>query len=168
MGAAVKGILVGLVLFGVASTAAASGTKYVVKVRVDKRTDFARIKTYAWMAGWPAFDPSVDWQIEADVERELANLGLSKLPAEPSDVIVTYAAIRRTDVAVKSKALAESGLRPEYPAATIVVLLLEPHSRREVFRGRANMALERDPARLRMQIRSAIGQMFDKYPSGKD
>lgn len=161
-----KPILLSLALLGFVS-ASASGTKYVVKVRADKRTDFAQIKTYAWMVGWPAFDPSVDWQIEADVERELAALGLTKLPGEPCDAVLTYAAIRRTDVDVKSKASPETGLRREYPAATLVVLLLEPHSRREMFRGRATLALERDPARRRTQIRTAIAQIFAKYPAGR-
>lgn len=162
-----KPILLGLALLGFVSAASASGTKYVVKVRADKRTDFAQIKTYAWMVGWPAFDPSVDWQIEADVERELAALGLTKLPGEPCDAVLTYAAIRRTDVDVKSKVSPETGLRREYPAATLVVLLLEPHSRREMFRGRATLALERDPARRRTQIRTAIAQIFAKYPAGR-
>lgn len=161
-----KPILLSLALLGFVS-ASASGTKYVVKVRADKRTDFAQIKTYAWMVGWPAFDPSVDWQIEADVERELAALGLTKLPGEPCDAVLTYAAIRRTDVDVKSKVSLETGLRREYPAATLVVLLLEPHSRREMFRGRATLALERDPARRRTQIRTAIAQIFAKYPAGR-
>lgn len=162
-----KPILLSLALLGFVSAASASGTKYVVKVRADKRTDFAQIKTYAWMVGWPAFDPSVDWQIEADVERELAALGLTKLPGEPCDAVLTYAAIRRTDVDVKSKVSLETGLRREYPAATLVVLLLEPHSRREMFRGRATLALERDPARRRTQIRTAIAQIFAKYPAGR-
>ena len=137
-------------------------------MRADKGIDFAQVKTYAWMVGWPAFDPSVDWQIEADVERELATLGLTKVPAEPCDAVLTYAAIRRTDVDVKSKISPETGVRREYPVATIVVLLLEPHSRREMFRGRATLPLERDPAGLRTQLRTAIAQIFARYPTRKD
>ena len=163
-----KPVLLSLALSCFVSAAAASGTKYVVKVRADKGIDFAQIKTYSWMVGWPAFDPSVDWQIEADIERELATLGLTKVPAEPCDAVLTYAAIRRTDVDVKSKISPETGLRPEYPVATIVVLLLQPHSRREMFRGRAILPLERDPARLRTQVRMAIAQIFAKYPTRKD
>jgi len=163
--ALMKRVLLSLVLSCLVSVASASGTKYGVKVRADEHIDFARIKTYAWMTGWPAFDPSVDWQIEADVERELAALGLTKVPADPCDAVLTYAAIRRTDVDVKAKSVSETGLRPEYPAATIVVLLREPRTRREMFRGRASFPLERDPARLRAQIRTAIAQIFAKYPT---
>ena len=162
-----KRLLLGLALVGVVSAASASGTKYDVEVRADKRIDFAQIKTYAWMAGWPAFDASVDWQIEGDVDRELTALGLTKQMGEPCDAVLTYAAIRRTDVDVKSKVSPETGLRNEYPAATIVVLLLDPRSRQEMFRGRATMALARDPATVRTQIRSAIAQIFAKYPDRK-
>jgi len=160
-------LLLGLALLGLVSAASASGTKYDVEVRADKRIDFAQIRTYTWMEGWPAFDPSVDWQIEADVERELTVLGLTKRLGEPCDAVVTYAAIRRTDVDVKSKISAETGLRDEYPVATIVVLLLDPRSRREMFRGRAIMALARDPETIRTQIRSAIAQLFAEYPDRK-
>ncbi len=143
-------LVVLIAVLGIAHAAVASPTKYQVKVRFDKRTDFSKIRTYTWMAGWPAFDPSVDWQIEADVDSELAALGLTKLTAEPCDTVVTYAAIRRTDVDMKTKVSPDSDLRREYPAGTVIVLLLDPRSRRELFRGRADMALQSDPARWRL------------------
>jgi hypothetical protein len=160
-----RSVLVGLALLGCVSVASASWAKYDVKVRADKRVDFARIRTYAWMAG--AFDPSVDWQIEADVDRELTVLGLTKRHAEPCDAVLTYTATRRIDVDVKSKVSPTTGLRDEHPAATIVVLLLDPHSRQEMFRGRATIPLARDPATIRTQIRRAIARIFAKYPDRK-
>jgi hypothetical protein len=156
-----------LVVLGLASAAEASPTKYLVKVRYEKRIDFSKIRTYTWMAGWPAFDPSVDWQIEGDVDRELAALGLTKVTGEPCDTVVTYAAIRRTDVDVKTKISPDSDLRREYPAGTVIVVLLDSGSRRELFRGRADMALQSDPAQRRLQIRAAITQMFSRYPTRK-
>jgi len=165
--ARMRPLVVLLALVGVTHAAAASPTKYLVKVRSDKRIDFSKIRTYTWMAGWPAFDPSVDWQIEADVDRELAALGLTKVTAEPGDTVVTYAAIRRTDVDVKTKVSPDSDLRREYPAGTVIVVLLDPRNRRELFRGRADMALQSDPAQRRLQIRSAIAQMFSRYPTRK-
>jgi hypothetical protein len=163
--ARVRPLVVLLAVLGVAHAAVASPTKYLVKVRSDKRIDFSKIRTYTWMEGWPAFDPSIDWQIETDVDRELAALGVTKVTAEPCDTVVTYAAIRRTDVDVKTKVSPDSDLRREYPAGTVIVLMLDPHSRRELFRGRADMALQSDPAQRRQQIRSAIAQMFSRYPT---
>ena len=135
-------VVVLLAVLGFAHASAASPTKYLVKVRSDKRIDFSTIRTYTWMAGWPAFDPSIDWQIEADVDRGLAALGLTKLTAEPCDTVVTYAAIRRTDVDVKTRVSPDSDLRREYPAGTVIVVLLDPRNRRELFRGRADMRLQ--------------------------
>jgi hypothetical protein len=162
-----KPVLLGLALLGFVTAASASGTKYDVKVSADKRIDFAQIRTYAWMGGWPAFDPNVDWQIEAFVDRELTALGLTRRLGEPCDAVLMYVAIRRTDVDVKSKVSPETGLRDEYPVGTIVVRLLDPRSRREIFRGQASMALAQDPATIRTQIRSAIAQIFAKYPDRK-
>jgi len=160
-------IVVLLAVLGFADASAASPMKYLIRVRADKRIDFSKIRTYTWMAGWPAFDPSVDWQIEADVDRELAALGLTKLTAEPCDTLVTYAAIRRTDVDVKTKVSPDSDLRREYPAGTVIVVLLDSGSRRELFRGRADMALQSDAAQRRLQIQTAIAQMFSRYPTRK-
>jgi uncharacterized protein DUF4136 len=156
-----------LAVLGIAQASAASPTKYLVKVRFATRVDFSKIRTYTWMAGWPAFDPSIDRQIEADVDRELAALGVTKVTAEPCDTVVTYAAIRRTDVDVKTKVSPDSDLRREYPAGTVIVVLLDPRSRRELFRGRADLRLQSDPVQRRMQIRAAIAQMFSRYPTRK-
>jgi hypothetical protein len=61
----------------------------------------------------------------------------------------------------------DSDLRREYPAGTVIVLLLDPRNRRELFRGRADMPLESDAARRRTQIRDAIALMFSRYPTRK-
>jgi Domain of unknown function (DUF4136) len=100
-------------------------------------------------------------------DRELAALGLTKLTAEPCDTVVTYAAIRRTDVDVKTRVSPHSDLRREYPAGTVIVVLLDPRNRRELFRGRADMLLQNDAARRRTQIRDAIALMFSRYPTRK-
>src|SRR4029453_2427344 len=42
------------------------------------------------------------------------------------------------------------------PAGTVIVVLLDPRNRRELFRGRADMPLQSDAARRRTQIRDAI------------
>jgi hypothetical protein len=151
-----------------AHAAVASPTKVPGQGASDKRIDFSKIRTYTWMDGWPAFDPSIDWQIEGDVDRELAALGLTKLTAEPSDTVVTYAAIRRTDVDVKTRVSPDSDLRREYPAGTVIVVLLDPRNRRELFRGRADMPLQSDPAQTRAcRFEPPSTQMFSRYPTRK-
>jgi hypothetical protein len=156
-----------LAALGIAQACAVSPTKYRVKVQSATRVEFSKITTYTWMPGWPTFDPSIDWQIEADVDRELAALGVTKVTAEPCDTVVTYAAIRRTDVDLKTKGTPDSDLRPEYPVGTVIVVLLDPRSRNELFRGRADLRLQSDPVQRRIQIQAAIAQMFSRYPTRK-
>jgi hypothetical protein len=141
--------------------------KYRVKVTADKATDFSKLKTYAWTTGWSAFDRTVDQQVVAAVDRELAALGLTKMAAEPSDVVVQYASLRRTDVDLKSKMSPDTKLSREYPVGTLIVLLLEPRSRREIFRARVDTPLETEPSKLEAQINSTIAQVFDQYPTKK-
>jgi uncharacterized protein DUF4136 len=160
-------IVAAIVVLGLVDVTSAYGTKYSVKVRADKRTDFSKIRTYTWMAGSPAFDKSIDSQIENDIDRELAALGLTRLAAEPCDAIVTYQAILRTDVDVKSKMSPITNLRREYPVGTVIVRLLDSRDQRELFRGRADLALASDPSSIRNQIQTAIVDMFARYPTRK-
>jgi uncharacterized protein DUF4136 len=162
-----KKMILGLALLGMVSGCASAMPKYGIKVRSDKRTDFTKLRTYVSTAGWSAYDSAVDRQITSAIERELAALGLTRRESEPSDAVATYASISRTDVDVKSKQSPVTGLRREYPVGTLVVLLLEPGSRRELFRGRIDMPLEREPSKLAAQIDTSIARVFAKYPTRK-
>ena len=105
------------VLVSIAVTAAAGYTpKYRVKVQADKHTDFSKLRTYSWMDSHPASIPAVDAQIVRAIERELATLGLTKVPSGTGDVVATYTSMTRTDVNTKSKPLAKD-YRPEYSVA---------------------------------------------------
>lgn len=160
-----KRLIVGLVLLGAfASPAAAQMPKYRVTVTVDKKADFSAIKTYAWTTGWSAYDPDVDRDIVAAVDRELQALGLDKLESGPSDVVVTYAALKRTDVDLKAKH-SKAGTYPQFPVGTLVVLMLEPDSHRELFRARADKRLDVDPALIGKTIAGTVAEMFEKYPT---
>jgi len=139
--------------------------KYGVTTKADKDIDFSTLKTYAWTPGWRVSDLMVDEQIVAAVDRELATLGFSKGTAEKSDVTVTYASLRRTDVDLKSKARAPDGSRPSYPVATLVVLLREPGTTRELFRGRLDAPLDFDPTALNAMIDKSVARMFAAYPT---
>jgi uncharacterized protein DUF4136 len=160
-----KGLVIAATLAAAVAGAAAVMPKYGVTVKADKKTDFAKFRTYAWTSGWSIFDPQADRMVVAAVDRELAALGLQKRDAEPCDVVVQYASLLRTDVDLRSKMSPVTKLRPEYPVGTLVVLLLEPHSRRELFRGRIDLPIETEPARFQAQFDSAIARVFAKYPT---
>jgi hypothetical protein len=160
-------MLISIVVLGAAGSAFSVTPKYGVTVKAARHTNFERLKTYSWTTGWSIFDQTVDRRVVAAVDRELAASGLKKLDAEPSDIIVTYASLRRTDVDLKSKKSVETGLHREYAVGTLVVLLLEPRSRRELFRARVDTPMAAEPSHVAAQLDAAIAEMFTKYPTRK-
>src|SRR5262245_6514205 len=78
--------------------------KYGVTVLAqDKGTDFTKLNTDVLQTGWDA-PAKVHQLIVASVDRELKALGFEKKAAGPSDVVIKYAALRRTDMNVSTKA----------------------------------------------------------------
>ena len=139
--------------------------KYTVTATVDKSADFAKFKTYSWENGWQAPDKSVHAEITAAVDRELAARGLEKRAAAPSDVVVTYASMRRIDVDVNAKPTTEKGGRPQFEVGTLVLLVLEPGTRKEFFRARVDRPIEADATAMNAAIDGAIAELFAKYPT---
>jgi hypothetical protein len=163
-----KPLIVGALVLGIAAPEASTQLpKYGVKATVDKDTDFSRLRTYAWTTGWSAFRQSVDRQIVAAIDRELTNRGFVKLESQPSDVLVTYAAVQRTDVDLKSKPTGSPAANPSFPVGTVVVLLLEPTTGQELFRVKGDAPLGRDPGAIGLDIDSLVARMFEKYPKRK-
>jgi hypothetical protein len=138
-------------------------TKYGVTLKIAKKSELAKIRTYSWTPGQPAFDKTVNAQIRAAVDRELASRGLTKVESGPADVLATYYSLSRTDVDLKTKA--PDGARPEYPVGTLVVDLLASTSRQPLFRVRVDQPISGDPARLESIINDAVAAMFEKYPA---
>jgi len=135
-----------------------------VKASFEEHYAFAHLKTYTWMPGWSAFLWPVDQQIVAAVDREMARLGFVLVDSEPSDVIVTYAAMQRTDVDLKTKVTSNPELYREYRVGTLIVLLREPQTFRDVFKARGDAPLEESPDAIAQQIDSIVAEMFEQYP----
>ena len=153
-----------IVLMVLFTTGVSSKTKYTVRARLDKHTSFASLRTYVWRPGWSAFSHAIDARLVTAIDRELGRVGLMKLEAEPSDVLVTYAAIQRTDVDVKARPLPDSPARPEYPVGTLLVILTQPGTGRELFWVRADVPLAAEPAAVESQIDDVVARMFEEYP----
>ena len=148
-----------------AATATATlQTKYGVTAESDKKTDFARLKTYAWTGGSGSVDKSVDAQIIAAIDRELGKVGLQKLSSGPSDVLVAYDSVQRTDVDLKAKATRE-GVLPTYPVGTLVVRLLDPTNRKQLFRARIDTPISIERDKLEPEINAAVAAIFEKFPT---
>ncbi len=160
-----KRTIVLCLLLGLIAGPIAAQTKYGVTVKADKKTDFTKLKSYVWGPGWKAFDKTVHEQIVAAVERELAGLGFEKRADGPSDVLLTYATVRRTDVDLEAKPTDTKGGRPMHDVGSLVVLMLQPGTRKELFRARGDQPLEFEPAKLQAQIDGMVAEMFAKYPT---
>ena len=153
-----------VVLLGAAHLAVAGQQmKYGVSVKAAKPAALAKAKTYVWTKSQPSFDKDVDRQIVAAVDRELAARGLTKLESGPSDVVVTYASVSRTDTDLKSKPSASGALR-EYAVGTLVVDMRDPANRQSLFRVRMDTPIDKDPEKLEAAINAAVAAMFEKYP----
>jgi len=130
----------------------------------DRKADFSKFKTYTWENGWQAYDKTVHANIRAAVDRQLAAVGLEKRESGPVDLLVTYASLRRVDVDLKAKP-AKDGARPQYDVGTLVVLLLDPGTRNELFRGRVDKPIVLEPEKVQPVVDSAVTEMFAKYPT---
>ena len=151
------------------AAALVSGADHRPKVKVDATADddtnFAALKTYTWTRGWSAFDRAIDRQLISEIERELEKVGLTKREAPPADVLVTYMAIQTTEVALKSKPRGNPKLYKEYAAGTLVVALLDPETRRELFRARGTTRWPEDPTMIESRIDSLVARLFEEYPT---
>jgi len=152
----------GVLLAGIVVTA--QKQKYGVTVTADRKTDFNVFKTYSWdTASWPALDKNVNQHIVAAVDRELKALGLEKRDSGPTDVQIRYGAQRRTDTDTHADATATN--LPTYAVGTLVVLMREPTSGKELYRARVDKPIELAPDKIEGTIDAVVAEMFAKYPT---
>jgi hypothetical protein len=156
-----------IVCLGVLLAVAAVGAqkqRYGVTVTTDRKADFSAFKSYTWdTAGYPAMDKAVHQQIIDAVDRELKGLGLEKRTSAPADVVLLYGAQRRTDADTRADVPATD--LPTYPVGTLVVLMREPETRKEVFRGRVDKPIDLAPDKIKATIDDVVAEMFAKYPT---
>jgi hypothetical protein len=138
--------------------------KYGVKADVDRKTDFAALRTYTWSTRYSAPDKEVDAHVVAAIDRELAGLGLQKLASGRADLLVVYDAQRRTDVDVDGKA-SKTGERPAYSVGTLLLRLIDPASGRTVFRARLDRPLSAERGKVFGEIDAAVAEIFARYPA---
>jgi hypothetical protein len=139
--------------------------KYGVTVTTDRKADFTKLKSYMWEKGWPSYDKTVHQQVVDAVDRELKGLGLEKRESDAADVMVTYATVRRTDVDLKSKPPTKNSQGTEYPVGTLVVLMREPGTGKELLRGKVDKPIELSPDKIGAVIDGVVSEIFAKYPT---
>jgi hypothetical protein len=155
-------VCLGVVLAVVVVTA--QRQKYGVTVTADRKADFSAFRSYAWdAAGYPAMDKTVHQQIVDAVDRELKGLGLEKRTSGPADLQLRYGAQRRTDTDTHANAPATN--LPTYAVGTLVVLLRESASGKEIYRARVDKPIDLAPEKVKATIDEVVTEMFAKYPT---
>ena len=158
-------LLIAIVALALSSTGATGPLKCHISVKVDRDITFEALHTYMWIDGWTAFNSELDEEFVAAVDRELRASGLTRVDAAPVDVVVTYGAVRRTDVNVHGRFDPAVGGYPEYPAGTLVLLMMEPDNRRELFRARVSGPVDFGATQADGTIDTIVRRIFERYPT---
>jgi uncharacterized protein DUF4136 len=145
-----------------ASTAAAETPDYGVSLKVAKKGELAKVKTYSWGASHAAIDKAVDSQIVAAIERELAGLGLTKVTEGSGDALVAYHTVVRRDVDTKKKTAPDEV--PGYLVGVIGIEVRAASTKDVVFHVRIDKPIDVERAQLGPVIDEAVKAMFQRYP----
>jgi hypothetical protein len=152
-----------LVALGLAAaTAAAETPDYGISLKVAKKAELAKVKTYSWGASHAAIDRAVDSQIVAAIERELAGLGLTKVAQGSGDALVAYHTVVRRDVDTK-KDTSTDGM-PGYLVGVIGIEMQAASTKDVVFHVRIDKPIDVERSQLGPVIDAAVKAMFERYP----
>jgi Domain of unknown function (DUF4136) len=155
---------------GIAQKAPGATPKVVIEY--NKKTDLAKYKTYSWGAGHSALLPAADKAIIAEVEKQLSANGMTKAAAGPGDLVVRYHSVERADVDLstfdtKPPAAGEQrSMAQTVKVGTLMVDLVDPGTKKLLWRGRIEGAISHDPATLEQQVANAVARLFEKFPVG--
>ena len=172
-------------LLGVAALAigfAASCASLQVRVDRDPESRFDALRTYRWDAspldaggGGPWIDNALlERRIVAAVDRELATLGYERRESDPVDFLVDWHAAleRQVDVVetYQTHGAPTPGMRRvetfEYTRGTLLLDLVDPATRRQIWRGWATDAVDPDmePERVEQRVNEAVQAILQNLP----
>jgi len=155
------------VAIGAYSTAVAGqATKYGVTVQTSKPDELAKAKTYSWTRAQPSPIREIDLQIVEAVDHELTSRGFMKVAGKPSDLVVSYASLSRTDVDLKGKT-SSTGALPQFPVGMLILDLRDTSNSTSFFKVRIDKPIDTDREHLKGEIESAVAAMFQKYPTAQ-
>jgi hypothetical protein len=168
-------ITVGLALFG--TMAFAQDVTY----DFNKLTDFARIRTYAWVRGTVVQDPLMHDRIVDALNAQFATKGMRMVTSTTdADVLVAYHAAVDRDLQVTGFSSGWGGYR--FPGSrsgvartdailtgTLVVDVVDARTRTIVWRGIASKEIDVDasPAKRDKNINRAAEKLLKNYPPVK-
>jgi hypothetical protein len=141
-----------------------------IRVRWDRKVDFSKYQTFAWMEGTAAVDPEVNQIIAETIENELSVRGIFPEEADP-DLFVVYHASRDETFEVKGgyrRDWEDSGAVTvdSHVAGTLVVDLVDAEENRVVWRAIATATVTGNLKKVRARVPSIVQRMFADFPPG--
>jgi hypothetical protein len=167
-------------LTALTAAAALACAGFQVSVDYDPDEDFSSLRTFAWY-GPPSSGTAVRhkdlWQlVRPKIEWTLKQKGYTRAARASADFLVNYhlSLERRFDTRTINAPYRTSGnewevhrtvrkdVVVEYDIGTLVIDVLDPRTRRLVWRGTANKRLERDPNA--QDVEGSIATVLARFP----
>ena len=138
----------------------------------DRAVDFAKFRSYKWERGQSAPNPLVDKRIVAAIDTQLESKGWTKTGAEPSAVVVYYAAIDA------EKQLNAWGTGPRWRGmgtvtvdtiytGQLVVDVYDAATRQLIWRGTVSDTVSDRPEKNEKRLNEAVARLFKQFPPGR-
>ena len=174
----IKGIAA--ILLIIVAAVLANGQK--IQVGSDPSVDLAKYKTYGWAKGASLHNPLIHQIIVSAVDRAMAAKGITMVETDPDLSIVVWAATESDlhisypswSPALNSIATGIAVGSQTWPVTkgTLVVDLLDAHTKNSVWRGTATDTLEHGPSgnlakdakSVEKKINKSVVKMFKKFP----
>jgi hypothetical protein len=161
-------------LLALAFLAASAALAQKVTIEFDQAVDFSHFRTFAIRGGQlnsknPALNSElVKKQIEADIVRDLAERGLTRVAEGPSDLNIRYhfGSARKTEVETYPAGWRGWGTRVvkvPYAEGTLVIDLRDPTTHSLVWRGIASEEKD-DATKIAGKLDDMVKKALAKYP----
>ena len=155
---------------------ACASTPTNVKTDFDPGTDFARFRTYSWIARPEGVtSPLVQQRIVEGVDSRLQGNGWKLVPNGDVHVAARVMTSERQTANTSSVGyIGWGGFGPPttgarvdtYEVGTLVVDMYDGSRKQAIWRGSASGTLDSDPARMTTLLQAAIDKMFAGFPPG--
>jgi Domain of unknown function (DUF4136) len=140
------------------------------RVQWDRKVDFSKYQSFAWIEGTAAVDPEVNRMLVETIENELSVRGIFPDEADPG-LYVVYHASAHEEFQVKGEYRWDwkdsGGVKVDsHVAGTLVIDLVDAAQNRVVWRAIATATVTGNPKKVKSRIPSIVQRMFEDFPPG--
>lgn len=161
-------------VFGyIALLAGCSSAPTEINTASNPHTTPASYRTYAWapeVANTPGEGPAatLDTSVKSDVEKQLTAKGMTKVPVDQAELLLSYTAISEKDVTYGAPVSYWSGYLAQKPyptkKGTLTLQFIDPETRVMVWRGTATNTVGDTDANPK-QLAESVQKLIATYPT---